>query len=202
LPSAWIRERKRDYYYRLAKQEQYRSRAAYKLLEAVEKYGFIKPGDVVVDLGAAPGGWTQVSRKIVGETGFVLGVDLKAIEPFTETNVRSVVGDLTESETIGTIRELLPRAADAVLSDVSPNVSGIWEVDHARQVDLARKSLQIAVSVLRVGGNFFVKVFQGDMLNDFVYEMRQCFDSVRFVKPKASRRKSAELFVLGLKKLG
>jgi 23S rRNA (uridine2552-2'-O)-methyltransferase len=202
LPSAWIRERKRDYYYRLAKQKQCRSRAAYKLLQAVEKYGFIKPGDVVVDLGAAPGGWTQVSRKIVGETGFVLGVDLKAIEPFTETNVRSVVGDLTESETIGTIRELLPRAADAVLSDVSPNVSGIWEVDHARQVDLARKSLQIAVSVLRVGGNFFVKVFQGDMLNDFVYEMRQCFDSVRFVKPKASRRKSAELFVLGLKKLG
>lgn len=168
----------------------------------MEKYGLIKPGDVVVDLGAAPGGWMQVSRNIVGETGFVLGVDLKIIEPFTEANVRSVVGDLTEPETVDIIREVLPRAADVVVSDVSPNISGIWEVDHARQMDLARKSLQIAVSVLRVGGNFFVKSFQGDMLNNFVYDMRQCFGSVRFVKPKASRRKSAELFILGLKKLG
>ena len=202
MPSTWVRQRKRDYYYRLAKAEQYRTRAAYKLLQAVEKYGFIKPGDVVVDLGAAPGGWMQVSRKIVGETGFVLGIDLKIIDPFTEANVRSVVGDITESETVEVIREFLPRAADVVVSDVSPNVSGVWEVDHARQVDLARKSLQIAVSVLRVGGNFFAKVFQGDMLNDFAYELRQCFGSVRFVKPKASRRKSAELYILGLKKLG
>ena len=202
MPSTWVRQRKRDYYYRLAKAEQYRTRAAYKLLQAVEKYGFIKPGDVVVDLGAAPGGWTQVSIKIVGETGFVLGIDLKIIEPFTEANVRSVVGDITESETVEVIREFLPRAADVVVSDVSPNVSGVWEVDHARQVDLAGKSLQITVTVLRVGGNFFAKVFQGDMLNDFAYELRQCFGSVRFVKPKASRRKSAELYILGLKKLG
>ena len=202
MPSTWVRQRKRDYYYRLAKAEQYRTRAAYKLLQAVEKYGFIRPRDVVVDLGAAPGGWMQVSRKIVGETGFVLGIDLKIIDPFTEANVRSVVGDITELETVDVIREFLLRAADVVVSDVSPNVSGVWEVDHARQVDLARKSLQIAVSVLRVGGNFFAKVFQGDMLNDFAYELRQRFGSVRFVKPKASRRKSAELYILGLKKLG
>ena len=154
-----------------------------------------------MDLGAAPGGWMQVSRNIVGETGFVLGVDLKNIEPFTEANVRSVVSDLTDPEIVNIIREILPRAADAVVSDVSPNISGIWEVDHARQIDLARKSLQIATSVLRIGGTFSVKVFQGDMLNNFVYEMRQCFGTVRFVKPKASRRKSAELYILGLKKL-
>ncbi len=144
----------------------------------------------------------QVSRNIVGESGFVLGVDLKTIQPFTEENVRSIEGDLTDSGIIDTIRELLPQAADAVVSDVSPNVSGIWEVDHARQVDLARKSLQIAVSVLTVGGNFFVKVFQGDMLNDFVYETRQSFDTVRFIKPRASRRQSAELYLIGLKRLG
>jgi len=200
LPKAWVRERKRDYYYRLAKEERYRSRAAYKLLEAVDKYGFIKPGDVVVDLGAAPGGWMQASRKIVGEAGFVLGVDVKSIEPIDDANVRSVVGDLTVSETVETVSELLPRAADVVLSDVSPNVSGVWELDHARQIDLARRSMQLAASVLRPGGNFFVKVFQGDMLDDFVFEMRQSFASVRLVKPRASRRKSAELFVLGLKK--
>jgi len=200
LPKAWVRERKRDYYYRLAKEEQYRSRAAYKLLEAVNKYGFIKSGDVVVDLGAAPGGWMQASRKIVGETGFVLGVDIKSIEPIDDANVRTVVGDVTELETVEAVSELLPRSVDVVLSDVSPNVSGIWELDHARQIDLARKSLQLAVSVLKPGGSFFVKVFQGEMLNDFVFEMKQSFASVRLVKPKASRRKSAEIYVLGLKK--
>lgn len=204
MPKAWVRERKRDYFYRLAKEERYRSRAAFKLLEAVERFGFMKSGDVVVDLGAAPGGWMQVCRNVVGETGFVLGVDVKLIDPFVEANVRSVVGDVTDWETVNVIRKFLPRAADVVISDVSPNVSGVWELDHARQLDLARKSFQVAVSVLRVGGDFFVKVFQGDMLEDFVFELRQCFDFVRFVKPRASRRKSAELFVLGLglKRLG
>lgn len=200
MPKAWVRARKRDYYYRLAKEEHYRSRAAYKLLEAVNKYGFIKSGDVVVDLGAAPGGWMQVSRKIVGEAGFVLGVDVKAIEPIEDVNVRSVVGDITELETVKIISEFLPSSADVVLSDVSPNVSGIWELDHARQIDLARRALQLAVSVLKHGGNFFVKVFQGEMLNDFIFEMKQSFASVKLVKPKASRRKSAEIYVLGLKK--
>jgi 23S rRNA (uridine2552-2'-O)-methyltransferase len=193
-------KRKRDYYYRLAKEEQYRSRATYKLLESVNRYGFIKPGDVVVDLGAAPGGWMQASRKIVGETGFVLGVDVKSIAPIANDNVRSIVGDVSESETAKIINELVPRAADVVLSDVSPNVSGIWELDHARQIDLARKSMLIAVSVLKSEGNFFVKVFQGGLLNDFVFEAKQVFASVRLVKPRASRRESAELFVLGLRK--
>jgi 23S rRNA (uridine2552-2'-O)-methyltransferase len=184
----------------LAKEERYRSRAAYKLLEVIERYGLIKSGDVVVDLGAAPGGWMQASRRVVGETGFVLGVDIKSIEPIDDANVRSFIGDITESETVETVRELIPHAADVVLSDVSPNISGIWEIDHARQIDLARKSLQLAVSVLKPGGNFFAKVFQGDMLDDYVFEMKQCFGSVRLIKPKASRRKSAELFVLCLKK--
>jgi 23S rRNA (uridine2552-2'-O)-methyltransferase len=200
LPKAWIRERKRDYYYRLAKEEQYRSRAAYKLLEVAGKYDLIRHGDVVVDLGAAPGGWMQAARKTVGKNGFVLGVDLKLIKPINDENVRSIEGDITQSETTFIINELLPRAADVVLSDVAPNVSGVWELDHARQIELARKSLQLALQVLRPGGNFFVKVFQGNMLDDFVSEVRQCFSSVRLVKPRASRRKSAELFVLGLKK--
>jgi len=136
----------------------------------------------------------------VGETGFVLGVDIKDVEPINDANVRSVVGDITDPEIVETVSEFLPGKADVVLSDVSPNVSGIWELDHARQIDLARKSLQIALSVLKRGGNFFVKVFQGEMLDDFIFEMRQNFAYVRLVKPKASRRKSAEIFVLGLKK--
>jgi len=193
-----MRERKREYYYRKAKKEKLRSRAAYKLLQVVEKRQFIKPGDVVVDLGAAPGGWIQTSRKVVGSKGFVLGVDLEPIQPIDQPNVRTLIGDVTDPQTVEQIKELLPRQADAVISDVSPSVSGIWELDHARQIDLARQSLQIATSVLRPKGNFFVKVFQGDMLNDFVREIKQHFAFVKLIKPKASRARSAELYVLGM----
>lgn len=200
MPKAWVRKRRRDYYYRKAKEERFRSRAAYKLLEANNKYRFIKSGDVVIDLGAAPGGWLQAARKIVDQSGFVLGVDVKSIEPFDEVNVRSIMADITESETLSAIKSFLPSSADAVISDVSPNVSGVWELDHARQIDLAQRSLQIAVSVLKHGGNFFVKVFQGDMLNNFMFEVRQRFTFVRLIKPKASRKESAELFVLGMNK--
>jgi 23S rRNA (uridine2552-2'-O)-methyltransferase len=199
LPKAWIRERQRDYYYRKAKEEKYRSRAAYKLLEAAKKYRFVKSGDVVVDLGAAPGGWMQAARKIVGEKGFVLGVDVRFIEPLGFPNVQTLIGDITDSQVIEDIRELLPRLADVVISDVSPNISGVWELDHARQIDLAQRSLLIATSIMKTGGNFFVKVFQGDMLKDFVREVKQRFGFVKLVKPKASRAKSAEIFVLGMK---
>lgn len=198
MPKAWVRERKREYYYRKAKEEKFRSRAAYKLLQAVKKHQFIKPGYVVVDLGAAPGGWTQASRRIVGSSGFVLGIDLKRVEPIDLPNVRTVTGDVTDSQITQSIRELLPRSADVVISDVSPNISGVWELDHARQIDLARQSLRIATSVLRRRGNFFVKVFQGDMLNDFVEEVKQYFSFVKLIKPKASRAKSSELYVLGM----
>lgn len=197
MPKSWIQERKRDYYYRRAKEEKYRSRAAYKLFQAVEKYRFIKEGDVVVDLGAAPGGWTQAARKIVGFRGFVLGVDLKLVEPFGEHNVKTIVGDITEEGTVKQILEILPRKADVVISDVSPNISGIWELDHARQIDLAQKALEVALKVLKPRGNFFVKVFQGDMLEDFISNIKQHFREVKVVKPKASRAKSSELFVLG-----
>ena len=198
MPKAWIKERKREYYYRKAKEEKFRSRAAYKLLQAVKKHQFIKPGDVVVDLGSAPGGWTQASRKIVGSKGFVLGVDLKRIRSFDQPNVRVVAGDVTDPQTVEQIRELLPRPADVVISDVAPNISGIWELDHARQIDLARQSLKIATSVLRSEGHFFVKVFQGDMLNDLVKEVKQNFAFVKLIKPKASRARSAELYILGM----
>jgi len=149
-------------------------------------------------LGAAPGGWMQASRRIVGDEGFVLGVDLKPIEPIDLPNVRTLIGDITEPQTVEYVRELLPRSADVVVSDVSPNISGIWELDHSRQIDLARQSLQIASSILKPRGNFFVKVFQGDMLHDFVKEVKERFAFVKLIKPKASRAKSAELYVLGM----
>jgi 23S rRNA (uridine2552-2'-O)-methyltransferase len=196
VPKAWIQDRKRDYYYKKAKQEMYRSRAAYKLFQAIKKYGFISYGDVVVDLGAAPGGWIQAARKTVGNKGFVLGVDVKPIEPFAQNYVRTIICDMTEEDAAKQILELLPRKADAVVSDASPNISGIWEVDHARQIDLAQKALCIALETLRFGGNFFVKVFQGDLLDDFVEKVKQHFTRVRVIKPHASRAKSSEMFVL------
>ncbi len=198
MPKAWVRERQRDYYHRKAKEEKYRSRAAYKLLEAAKKYRFIKSGDIVVDLGAAPGGWMQAARKIVGEKGFVLGVDVRFIEPLNVPNVQTVIGDITDSQMIENIKKLLPRPADAVISDVSPNISGVWELDHARQIDLAQRSLLIARGIMKTRGNFFVKVFQGDMLKDFIREVKHHFGFVKLVKPKASRPKSAEIFVLGM----
>lgn len=153
---------------------------------------------MVVDLGAAPGGWTQASRRIVGGKGFVLAVDLESIQPFDQPNVHTFVIDIREPQVAERIKKLLPRPADAVISDVSPNISGVWELDHARQIDLARQSLRIAISVLKHEGNFFVKVFQGDMFDDFVREVKQNFAFVKLIKPKASRAGSAELYVLGI----
>ena len=153
----------------------------------------------MVDLGAAPGGWMQAARKIVGDKGFVLGVDIRFIEPLDFPNVQTLIGDITDSQIIENIRELLPQPANVVISDVSPNVSGVWELDHARQIDLAQRSLLIARNIMKPGGNFFVKAFQGDMLKDFFREVKQHFGFVKFVKPKASRAKSAEIFVLGMK---
>ncbi len=199
LPKAWIQDRKRDYYYQKAKAEQYRSRATYKLSQTAAIYHFIKRGDVLVDLGAAPGGWIQAARKIVGKTGFVLGVDLKAIEPFSQEYVRTIVADMTDQETLPQILSFLPRKPDVVISDASPNISGVWEVDHARQIDLATQAMELAVKLLRPEGNFFVKVFEGDLLNDFVKAVKRRFEVVKFIKPKASRAKSSEIYVLAMR---
>jgi len=198
LPKAWIQDRKRDYYYKKAKAEQYRSRATYKLSLTAQKYHFIKRGDIVVDVGAAPGGWIQAARKIAGKTGFVLGVDLKPIAPFPQEYIKTIIGDITEPDTLKQIQTFLPRKVDVVLSDASPNISGVWEVDQARQIDLATQALKLASEVLRPSGNFFVKVFEGDLLNDFIRELGRYFEEVKIIKPKASRAQSSEMYLLGL----
>ncbi len=198
LPKAWIRERKNEYYYKKAKEENYRSRATYKLVQANEKYGFIKLRDVVVDLGAAPGGWIQAARKMTGKHGFVLGVDLKPIEPFPQDYIRTIVGDLTEPGMADQIISFLPRKPDVVISDAAPNITGVWEVDHARQIDLANMALNIALQILRPGGNFFVKLFEGGLMNEFIQTVKDHFTEVKIVKPQASRSKSSEMYLLAL----
>jgi 23S rRNA (uridine2552-2'-O)-methyltransferase len=197
-PKAWIRERKNELYYKKAKEENYRSRATYKLVQANDKCNFIKLRDIVVDLGASPGGWIQAARKMTGKHGFVLGVDLKPIEPFTQEYIRTIIADLTEPNICETILSFLPRTPDVVLSDAAPNITGVWEVDHARQIDLASKALDIAKCILKPGGNFFVKTFEGDLLNAFIERLKCYFDEVRIIKPPASRSKSSEMYLLGL----
>ncbi len=195
----WIKERKQEYYYKKAKAENYRSRATYKLSQTIEKYQFIKRGDVVVDLGAAPGGWIQSARKAATKTGFVLGVDLKPIAPFEQDYIRTIVCDMTEPDAIKEILSFLPSPkADVVISDMSPNISGVWEVDHARQIDLATKALEVAKQLLCPHGNFFTKVFEGDLLNQYIELVKKNFDEVKLIKPKASRSQSSEMYILAL----
>ncbi|MGA2385072.1 MAG: RlmE family RNA methyltransferase [Candidatus Bathyarchaeia archaeon] len=198
MPKAWIQDRKKEFYYKKAKEENYRSRATYKLVQANEKYQFIKRNDVVVDLGAAPGGWIQAARKMTGKHGYVLGVDLKPIEPFTQEYIRTIIADMTDPDIVQQIVSFLPRKADAVISDAAPNITGVWEVDHARQIDLATRALGIAQCLLHPGGNFFVKVFQGGLLDEYIQTVKASFETVMLVKPQASRAKSSEMYILAL----
>lgn len=197
MTKKWLREHKRDYYHRLALEEGYRSRAAYKLLQMAKKYELVKLGDVVLDLGASPGGWMQGARTLVGDEGYVLGVDLRPIEGFDEPNVASIVADVEKLEPKD-ILNLIPRRPNVVLSDMSPNLSGVWSLDHVRQVALARMALGLATQLLPPGGIFVVKVFQGEFFKAFLEDVRSHFRAVRTVKPRASRSESAEMYLVCL----
>jgi 23S rRNA (uridine2552-2'-O)-methyltransferase len=192
-----LRDARRDYYRRLAREQGYKSRAAFKLLETSKRYHLIGAGDVVADLGAAPGGWVQVASELVGESGMVVGLDLLPIE-LEERNVRIVTGDVFDDGAIARVRTLLPRRLDVGLSDLSPSITGAWDLDHFRQIELVLRALTIFGELLTEGGNVMVKVFDGERLPEVRKTMRDMFRSVSIVKPAASRRKSSELYMVGL----
>ena len=192
----WLSERKHDHYHRMARRQGYRSRAAFKLKQIDRRFGILEGARYVLDLGAAPGGWLQVVSESVGDEGLVVGVDLDDIEPFGAENVRTIVGDVTKGETLERIKKVYSGHWDIVLSDLSPNVSGIWEVDHPRQIHLARSALRIAADILGPKGWFVVKVFQGFEYEDFLSEARKKFMFVKVFKPRASRRGSAEVYII------
>jgi len=196
LTRNWRLERRQDHYYWRAKREGYRSRAAYKLLEIHRKYGLLKPGFKVLDLGCSPGGWLQVALNIVGPKGRVLGVDVNPIKPFKAENLSFLQCDLRKPELPSLILKKLGGKADVVLSDASPNISGVWEVDHARQMELAEAAYRTALETLKPGGSLLVKVFEGDLLEGFRKTLKENFGKVRIVKPKASRSRSAEVYLL------
>jgi 23S rRNA (uridine2552-2'-O)-methyltransferase len=184
----------RDTYYKKAKHQGYRSRAAYKLLELQERFRIFKTGQFVVDLGAAPGGWIQVAAMLVGPNGKVIGVDLQRIEPFHQKNIIVAQADITASETEQRIMEYLGRPADSVISDVAPKLTGIRDTDEARSLELNHTALEAAKRLLRAGGSFLIKSFVSEELRIFSAELEQQFGSVQRTRPEASRKGSSEIY--------
>ena len=183
-----------DRYFSKAKQEGYRSRAAYKLLELQRRFRLMRPGDFIVDLGAAPGGWLQVAAEIVGPTGKLIGVDLQSIGNFRKSNIFLFQGDITSAATHANIKELLGGPAHCVLSDMAPKLSGIRDADVARCLELNRAALAVAALLLRTGGSLVVKSFVSDDLQTFTQELQKVFSSVQRTRPEASRQGSSEFY--------
>jgi len=196
-----LEEAKRDFYRRRARAEGYRSRASYKLLEAVKRYKLINRGDRVIDLGAAPGGWVQVASDAVGTSGLVIGVDVDPVE-LDLSNARTLQIDINDRSLLETIKTLLPSGADVILSDLSPNISGAWDLDHYRQIELTLRSLQLCDIFLRASGNAMFKVFEGERFGELRKEVGRRFRTVTIMKPKASRRESSEIYLVCLDRLG
>ena len=191
-----LADARRDQYRRLAKDQGYRARSAYKLLQMNRSYRIIKKGDKVVDLGCAPGGWLQVAMKEVGSSGKVIGVDLKPVTPVAGATI--LQGSIEDPNVLSKIAEFLGCKADVILSDMAPNVSGVWDIDHARQISLSTIALGFAQQVLRVGGSSVFKIFEGEMLQEFKSELRKSFGKVLLSKPSASRQESSELYIVCL----
>lgn len=190
-----LEDAKRDQYRRLAREEGYKSRAAYKLLENVRKYSLIKKGDVVLDFGAAPGGWLQVAAEAAGDSGRVVGVDLEPVE-LSEPTVVTIQSDVKSPELALKLEKALPRKADVFLSDLSPQVMGTWDLDHYRQIDLTMAAASLMGGFLRKGGNAMFKVFDGERFGETRAMLSSRFKKVQVTKPKASRKGSAELYLV------
>ena len=190
----WLERQLNDPYVARAKREGYRSRAAYKLLEIDEKYKILKPGQKIVDLGAAPGGWSQIAAKVVGPKGKVVGIDLLPIDPMP--GVEFIELDFLDESAPGRLIEMLGGPADVVMSDMAANTTGHKKTDHLRIIGLAEAAIYFAREILSPGGAFIAKVFQGGTENQLLADLKRDFAVVRHVKPAASRTDSAELYVM------
>ena len=191
----WLKDHFDDVYVKKSKEEGYRSRASYKLLEIQRRDMLFKPGMTVLDLGAAPGGWSQVAAELVGERGRVLASDILPMDSIA--NVEFVQGNFAERQVLDELLNRLSGArADLVISDMAPNMSGIKDIDQPQVMYLAELALDMSKSVLKPGAYFLVKVFQGEGFESFRQELRKNFDTVKTRKPRASRSKSREIYLL------
>jgi len=187
-----------DHYFHQAKKQKYLARAVYKLTEMQTRYKLLRPGDRVLDLGAAPGSWIQHASQIVGPKGLVVGVDLKKIEHTFPEHVATIEGDIFNAEFM---RELLNKYApfDVVMSDMAPATSGIRVADSARSALLFEEALRIAQTGLKPKGHFLAKIFQGSEFHGLLVEVKKQFDWVKVVKPDASRKISKEIYILAMR---
>lgn len=179
----------KDFYTRKSREEGYYARSVYKLKHINKKYDLIKKGDKVLDLGCSPGGWTQASLEIVGEKGFVVGIDIISPRKIKSKNFKFIRSDVQEAE--------INEKFDVVLSDMAPKTTGIQDLDHERSYDLAKTALEISKKHLKEGGNFLCKIFQGKYYQEFLNEVKKNFEFVKTVKPEASKRGSKEMYVVG-----
>ena len=187
---------RKDAFYKKAKAAGYRSRAAYKLLECNRVWRFVQRGDRVIDLGAWPGGWLQVAAAAVGPAGRVVGIDLVRLDPLPESNVHVIHGDVNDPACRQAVLDALGGPADAVLSDMAPKLSGVRETDEARAADLSRLALRSCTRLLEPGGALFLKTFMNADRPAFMAELRAAFENVQTSRPEATRKGSAETYVL------
>ncbi len=185
-------DRKKEHYYREAKKHGYRARSAYKLKQIIRKQNLLKGVDKVVELCASPGGWTQVLKE-ADRSLEIVAVDLNPMPPIE--GVKFIQGDITDEKTIDAIIQMIGGTADLVLSDCAPKVSGHWELDVARQLALAECTINLGLKILGPNGRVLAKVFQGQGFQEFMRTVRDLFTSVKLIKPDASRRTSAEIYL-------
>jgi 23S rRNA (uridine2552-2'-O)-methyltransferase len=193
-----LEQAKRDYYRRRAREEGYRSRAAFKLKQMNNKYHLMRRGSKVIDIGSAPGGWAQVSSEIVGTVGQVIGVDLEPVKSISKNTIL-LQEDISSSTALESITNALHGdKADLVLADLSPKLSGIWDMDHFKQIDLCNSVIDILPSILRVDGSCLMKAFQGAELQGLVKRLKESFERIDISKPNASRKESSEVYLVAL----
>ena len=191
----WRQRQERDIYVEQANRAGWRSRAVFKLEQIQDKERLLKPGILCVDLGSAPGSWSQLAARLVGSTGRVIAIDLLPMEPIP--GVEFVQGDFTARETLQALRNLVgPKPVDLVMSDMAPNMSGNRTIDQPRSLALLDEALAFAREVLRPGGDVLFKAFQGEGIDALTRELRRDFRTVKTLKPKASRSESREIYLL------
>ena len=199
MSKRWAQERKKDHYYKMAKRDNYRSRAAYKLSQINRRFEIFKPGDTVIDMGANPGGWSQVALELVGETGVVIALDLKPVKSIPGVTI--LKGDVRSLIIKRKVKDLIPETGvNVIVSDMSPNISGNYSMDHAKSIELAEMALEYADVFLITGGHMIVKVFDGDLARDYFGQIKEKFKIVKRYAPKASRKSSSEIYMIGKSK--
>ncbi len=198
MGSRWEMERKKDPYYKRAKADDYRSRASYKLKQLDKKYKIIRKGDTVVDLGAAPGGWSQVAMEKVEEEGIVVAVDLNRIKPLDGENFYRIRGDFTNENVQNKIKKIVGGHTKVLISDASPTLTGIKDIDHLRSIDLIESVISIGDNILEDKGNIVIKAFQGEEYKNLIDKLKKKFKVLKTTKPPSSRKKSSEMYIVGL----